>query len=75
MISRRQFMQLTGAGAVGLLTGGITSLANIERIHAAANQNNKFIPDLEIALKATPDEIPILTGNPTSVWRYQGQVL
>ena len=75
MINRRHFLHITGAGAVGLLTGGITSLVDLERVHAAAKQNNEFIPDLDLSLKATPDEVSIFSGTPTSVWRYQGQVL
>jgi hypothetical protein len=33
------------------------------------------MPDLDIALKATPAKVPILPGNPTGVWHYQGQVI
>ncbi len=32
-------------------------------------------PDLEVALRAVPDEVSILPGRPTRVWRYRGQVL
>ncbi len=75
MINRRQFFQITGGAAAGLLTGGIPSLANFEGAHAASIPEGKFMPDLEIALKATPAEVPILPGDPTRVWRYQGQVI
>ena len=30
MINRRQFLQISGAGAAGLLAGGLPSLVNIE---------------------------------------------
>jgi FtsP/CotA-like multicopper oxidase with cupredoxin domain len=75
MINRRQFLRLTGAGAASFLAGGITSMVNVEGANAAANENSGFLPDLDIALKATPAEIPILPGSPTGVWQYQGQVL
>ena len=75
MINRRQFLQITSAGAAGLLAGGIPSLVNIEGARAASKSEGKFSPDLDISLKATPAEVPILPGNPTSVWHYQGQVI
>ncbi len=75
MINRRQFLQITGGGAAGLLAGGLPSLINIEDARAASNPEGKFIPDIDIALKASPAEIPILPGNPTSVWSYMAQLL
>ncbi len=75
MINRRQFLKITGAGAAGFLTGGMSSLVDKEKAYAAGQADSGFTPDLEIALKATPAEIPILPGDPTGVWRYQGQVL
>jgi FtsP/CotA-like multicopper oxidase with cupredoxin domain len=75
MINRRQFLQISGAGAAGLLAGDLPSLVNIEGARAASNPEGKFMPDLDIALKATPAEVPILPGNPTGVWHYQGRVL
>ncbi len=75
MINRRQFLQITGAGATSLLTGGISSLVNIKETNAASNPSDEFLPDIDIALKATPAEISILPGNPTNVWRFQGKML
>jgi FtsP/CotA-like multicopper oxidase with cupredoxin domain len=34
-----------------------------------------FVPDLDIALTATPDEVPIFPGSATQVWRYKSEVL
>ncbi len=75
MINRRQFIQITGAGAAGLLTGSMTSLLKAGKANAAGNISSGFTPDLDIALKATAGEIPILPGNPTGVWQFQGRVL
>ena len=75
MINRRQFLQITSAGAAGFLAGGLPSFVNIEGARAASNPEGEFIPDLDIALKATPAEVPILPGNPTDVWHYQGHVI
>ena len=75
MFNRRQFLQITGAGAAGLMAGGLPSLINNEGARAASNPEGEFIPDLDIALKATPAEVPILPGNLTDVWHYQGHVI
>jgi len=75
MISRRRFLQMAGAGAAGLVSGGFGSLLDSPPTAAQTKSNRNFIPDLDIALKATPTEIPIFPGNPTGVWHFQGQVL
>ena len=74
MINRRKFLQISGAGAAGLLTGGLASLLSTERA-AAKHSSSGFKPDLELELKAVADEIPILPGDPTGVWRFQGRML
>jgi FtsP/CotA-like multicopper oxidase with cupredoxin domain len=75
MINRRQFLRITGAGAAGLVTSGMTSLLNVGEANAASHVSKGFTPDLDIALKATAGEIPILPGDPTGVWQFQGRVL
>jgi FtsP/CotA-like multicopper oxidase with cupredoxin domain len=75
MINRRQFLQITGAGAAGLITGNMTSLLSAGGADAAEQGSSGFTPDLDIALKAAADEVPILPGDPTGVWRFQGQLL
>jgi len=34
-----------------------------------------FVPDVELALRAGPSEVSIFSGQATSVWSYQGEVL
>jgi len=75
MINRRQFLQITGAGAAGLITGSLTSLLSAGGADAAEQGSSAFTPDLDIALKAAADEVPILPGDPTGVWRFQGRML
>jgi FtsP/CotA-like multicopper oxidase with cupredoxin domain len=75
MINRRQFLQIAGTGAAGLVTSGMTSILSTGGAHATEHKSTGFTPDLDIALKATAGEIPILPGDPTGVWQYQGQVL
>ena len=75
MINRRQFLRITGAGAAGLVTSGMTSLLSVGEANAARQESKGFTPDLDITLKATTGEIPILPGDHTGVWQFQGQVL
>jgi FtsP/CotA-like multicopper oxidase with cupredoxin domain len=75
MINRRQFLKFTGAGAAALVTGGIPSFAGAVGADTGLKSAENFEPDLDIALKAAPDEIPIFPGNPTRVWRYRAQLL
>ncbi len=34
-----------------------------------------FVPDVELALTAAPDEVSVLPGAPTRVWRFAGRML
>jgi FtsP/CotA-like multicopper oxidase with cupredoxin domain len=34
-----------------------------------------FVPDVELRLTAAPDEVTVLPGAPTRVWRFTGQLL
>ena len=75
MINRRQFLKVTGAGAAALAAGGISSLVEASGSEVTLKQENKFNPDLDIALTATPAEVSILPGHPTRVWTYRAQLL
>ena len=71
MLNRREFLHLAGAGTVGLLAGQGSGLWPMA--HAAADSG--FQPDVELALKATVSESPVLPGRPTPVWTYQGRLI
>ena len=75
MISRRQFLQITGAGTLSLATGGLESLSTPPSAFAQVNTGSEFIPDLDISLTARPTQVPIFPGDPTSVWSFRGQVI
>ena len=34
-----------------------------------------FVPDVEMVLTAAPDEVPVLPGGPTRVWRFTGSLV
>ncbi len=76
-MNRRDFIQAASFGAAALLTDAVTPVTSstpaIE--DKTSNTGREFIADTEIALRATVTEVPLLTGAPTRVWTYQGEVL
>ncbi len=74
--SRRQFLKLTGYGALGLITAGfwprLTHSAT--RSYPGLVSETEFLPDLDISLIARPDEVAVFPGEPTQVWRYHAIV-
>jgi FtsP/CotA-like multicopper oxidase with cupredoxin domain len=83
-LNRREFLYLTGLGTASILTGGRGSLTaykksdsylNGQKIRDLANGNQAFSPDIEISLSATQADVPILSGNSTRVWKYEGELI
>ncbi len=74
-VSRLDFLRILGIGSAALFLNAClpkktsTSAANVTTTPVIGS------PDIEIALKAVPDEVQILQGKATNVWRYQGEVL
>ncbi|WP_437437754.1 multicopper oxidase family protein [Trinickia violacea] len=72
--TRRAFLRsstmscLVAAGVCGLLT-----LRDARSQPRAANP--QFVPDLDVQLSAREDHVPIVPGQPTRVWRYDGKVV
>lgn len=75
MINRRKFLQITGAGTLSLVSGGLGSLLTIPSASAEGESGSKFNPDFDISLAARPTQIPIFPGSPTRAWSFRGQVL
>lgn len=74
-ISRRDFLRLLGLGSTAIFLNACSSEeASLSPIHVTATPNIGN-PDIEISLKAVLDEVQILPGKGTDVWRYQGEVL
>jgi len=67
---RRDFLAIAGATAAA----GALPLVPMSRSAVAATAG-KFSPDVEIELAAQADEVQVLPGRPTAVWRYVGRVL
>lgn len=81
-ISRRTFLRLSGASFALLVAAGVAACSPADgptqsqstaepgaSIPAGTSQ-----PDLEMTLTAQQDEVSILTGAPTKVWRYTATV-
>lgn len=68
---RRNFLRTAGATAAA----GTLPFLPWSRMAAAAATTDSFTPDVEIELVAQPDEVQVLPGRPTAVWRFAGRVL
>ena len=78
-ISRRDFINLIGTGSAALFLSACIPQGDVTVSRAAvtatpANSSGNE-PDIEIALRAVADEMPIFSGEKTKVWRYQGEVM
>jgi blue copper oxidase len=71
-VSRREFLKTACVGAGTLAASSLLpGLPFVGKILAQSDQ----VPDLEVRLRAVESEVPILSGIPTSVWTYQGEVI
>ena len=67
-IERRDFLKLTG------LAGGVL----LTQSRPFENQrffDKQMVPDVIINLRAVVSEISLLPGEPTQIWRYEGEVV
>ncbi len=71
MINRREFLRLTGTGALAMLAGGAFHGGR----SVLASEEKAFRPDVELALRAAPAEAAILPGAPTQVWSFHGDLI
>ncbi len=73
-MDRRDFLHLI---TVSALSAAIGDLANpgLAAGFAQATPNAGFAPDIELELTMSPDQVPLLPGEPTHVWRFTGRVL
>jgi FtsP/CotA-like multicopper oxidase with cupredoxin domain len=85
-LTRRSFIRGGGIASGLILSSGIHSLLSScsspsstmkipENNTVARTPNPKFIPDLEINLKAAPKTVQILSGQPTQVWSYAAELV
>ncbi len=86
-LSRRDFLRLLGVGGAALVGGNLlsacqrldeslgTSTLSPTAAPIALNTPAPSSDLLELRLRAAADEVSILPGSPTRVWRYTGEVL
>jgi len=79
-ISRRYFLRVGALGVGGVLASQYLSPFGAHFTGANSSAEPASFrtigePDVEIALTATPTEVSILPGQPTTVFRYQGELL
>jgi FtsP/CotA-like multicopper oxidase with cupredoxin domain len=85
-LTRRNFLRGTGLAGGLVIGSGVHSLlsscasqsstAKMAQGNIVAREPNaKFIPDLEINLKAAPTTVSILPGQPTQVWSYAAELV
>jgi blue copper oxidase len=77
-LSRRQFLKLAGMSAAGVLSSGVMPVGRYFAPNQAAAmpmEPEPFMPDAEVWLAAKEKFVQILSGAPTRVWGYEGQLL
>lgn len=73
---RRRFLKQAGSVALGgLLLGGRALAATTTHAMSPAEATAGFNPDVEMELAAVVDQVGLLPGAPTAVWRFTGKVL
>jgi|CXWL01.1.fsa_nt_gi FtsP/CotA-like multicopper oxidase with cupredoxin domain len=72
-MERRKFLQsaLAGSAVLGSTGAGILFSSYTQQPLEA---KSAFVPDVEFVLTAAPDEVALLPGRPTPVWRFTGQL-
>ncbi|GAB6068437.1 multicopper oxidase domain-containing protein [Methylothermus subterraneus] len=72
---RRRLLQALGVGAAFAAAPAFPIVLKKEAFEKAGPPCGKFSPDVELELVAKVDQVPILPGAPTRVWRYEAKVL
>ena len=76
IIERREFLRYISLGAISIAGHKILSACNVLPTQTLSLTSDlQGEPDVEIRLVAKPDVQQIFPGLPTSVWRFQGEVL
>jgi len=74
---RRELLRLlslsTVAGTIGCQRRSAS--AGPAAFSAQTTSDSGFVPDVELLLTAAPDEVAVLPGAPTRVWRFSGRLL
>ena len=75
-LSRRDVLRLVSLSAIGGIVGCDALPAGDGRaVFSQRAFASGFVPDVELVLTAAPDEVRVLPGAPTRVWRFTGRVV
>jgi FtsP/CotA-like multicopper oxidase with cupredoxin domain len=74
-ILRRDLLRLLGLSAIAGVTGHASPLAHGPAPSRQTTPLQGFVPDVELTLTAAPDDVAVLPGASTRVWRFAGQLL
>ena len=74
---RRDLLRLLSLSALAGATGcdGQSTSPRPEAFPPQTTPSIGFVPDVELVLTAAPDEVLVLPGGPTRVWRFTGRLL
>ena len=74
---RRDLLRLVSLSVLAGATGcdGRSASSRPEAFSPQAAPDTGFVPDVEMVLTAAPDEVSVLPGAPTRVWRFTGRLL
>ncbi|HWI17982.1 MAG TPA: multicopper oxidase domain-containing protein [Vicinamibacterales bacterium] len=76
LFNRREIIRLLGLSTIAGTVGCDQPSAGVAAAHwPQAASGNGFVPDVELLLTAAPDEVAVLPGERTGVWRFSGRVL
>ena len=73
--TRRNFMRSSALSCLVAASASSGFLTLRDVLAQPGVGNPQFVPDLEVQLRAMEDHVPILRGQPTRVWRYDGKVV
>ncbi len=75
-LERRRFLQAVGIGAAALAASpAFPIVLKKEAFEGKPGSTPGFSPDVEIDLIAKIDQVSILPGGPTRVWRYEAKII
>src|SRR5687768_11380377 len=76
-LSRRDVLRLVSLSAIGGIVGcdALPAGDDGRAVFSQPPSSTGFVPDVELVLTAAPDEVLVLPGGPTRVWRFTGRVL
>ena len=76
-MDRRDFLFLLSLSSIAGATGcsGRSASSRPAELSPQFAPSAGFVADVELVLTAAPDEVLVLPGGPTRVWRFTGRLI